>query len=168
MLIIREAREADVPAILRIYNYSVECSTATFDLEPQTLEYRMEWFSHYGERYPLIVAEWEGVTVGYSSLSQFRTKPAYDPTVELSVYIDEAYQGRGIGNRLVEEILLRGKALGFHSVISGITAGNEISVKMHEKFGFHLIGCFKEVGMKFGKWHDVLFYQLFIDGISQP
>ncbi|MCL6456803.1 MAG: GNAT family N-acetyltransferase, partial [Gorillibacterium sp.] len=160
--------EEDVPAILRIYNYSIETSAATFDLEPQTLEYRLEWFSHYGDHYPLIVAEWEGITVGYSSLSQFRTKPAYDPTVELSVYIDEAYQGKGIGNRLVEEMLARGKALGFHSVISGITAGNEVSVKMHDKFGFRLIGSFKEVGMKFGKWHDVLFYQLFFDELQKP
>jgi phosphinothricin acetyltransferase len=163
MLTIRTAQTEDVPAILRIYNHSVLHSAATFDLEPQTLDYRLEWFSHYGEQYPLIVALWDGVVAGYSSLSQFRTKPAYDPTVELSVYIDEAYQHRGIATRLITEILELGRARGFHSVISGITAGNDTSVRLHEKFGFQLIGSFREVGWKFDQWQDVLFYQLFLD-----
>lgn len=163
MLIIRKAQTEDIPAILRIYNHSVLHSAATFDLEPQTLEYRQEWFSHYGDHYPLIVALWNGIVAGYSSLSQFRTKPAYDPTVELSVYIDEAYQHRGIATSLITEILQLGRTRGFHSVISGITAGNNTSLRLHEKFGFQRIGSFREVGWKFGQWQDVLFYQLFLE-----
>lgn len=78
-----------------IYNHAVRTSNATFDIEESTLEQRMEWFSHYGGRHPLLVAEVQGRIAGYSCLSPFRTKPAYAHTAELSVYIDPLYQGQG-------------------------------------------------------------------------
>jgi len=160
---IREAVREDVPELLRIYNHYIAVSTATFDLEPQTLEQRQEWFSHYGGAYPLIVAEADGRIVGYAYLSVFRAKPAYRPTVENSVYLDKDYQGRGIGKILLKDILLRGKSLGYHSVIACITAGNDTSVRLHERFGFRLAGALPETGWKFGGWHDALFYQLFLN-----
>jgi L-amino acid N-acyltransferase YncA len=159
---IRDAQETDVPAILAIYNHAIRTSTATFDLKEHTLEQRLEWFSHYGGNYPLIVAVVDGKVAGYSCLSLFRTKPAYAKTAEISVYIDEKYQGRGIGKALMKEILERAQTLHYHTIIAGITAGNEVSVKLHEKFGFTLAGHFKEVGYKFGAWQDVLFYQLLL------
>lgn len=62
----------------------------------------------------------------------------------------------------MDEILKRAAKIGFHAIISGITGGNEASVKLHEKFGFQFVGCFKEVGFKFNEWQDVYFYQLLI------
>lgn len=163
MLTIREALAEDVEGILEIYNGAIARTTATFDLEPQTLEERMKWFSHYGGNYPLIVAVTEeGRVAGYSSLSEFRTKPAYRPTVEVSIYIHDEFQGQGLGNRLMTDILGRARDLNYHTVIAGITADNQISVKMHLKFGFELAGTFREVGYKFDAWHDVLFYQLLL------
>ncbi|MFC7749562.1 GNAT family N-acetyltransferase [Paenibacillus thermoaerophilus] len=159
-MLIRDAVPADLPALLDIYNDAIRKLTATFDLEEQTLEQRTEWFRHYGGRYPLIVADIGGTVAGYACLSKFRDKPAYDRTVELSVYIGEAYRGRGVGNALVKEILARAAEHRHHVVVSGITAGNEASIRMHEKFGFELCGRFREVGFKFGEWQDVLFYQL--------
>lgn len=164
MVHIREATLEDLPEMLRIYNHSVRHSAATFDLEEQTLEQRKEWFSHYGGKYPLIVAETEnGRIAGYGSLSVFRTKPAYDSTVENSVYLDQDYQGRKIGSLLLQELIVRAKAFGYHAIIAGITEGNDISIRLHEKFGFELIGTFKEVGKKFGEWHSVVFYQLILE-----
>lgn len=163
MLNIREATLEDLPAMLAIYNEAIRKTTATFDLEEQTLEEREKWFHKYGGIHPLIVAEVDGRVAGYSSLSLFREKLAYIRSTELSIYIDEAFRGQGIGNRLMEEILKRGRELGHHVVIGGITAGNDVSVKLHEKFGFELVGCFKEVGHKFGRWQDVLFYQLILE-----
>lgn len=162
MIKIRSAETVDLDQITRIYNWAVINTTATFDIVEQTLEKRKDWFEHYGGLYPLIVAEIEGRVVGYSSLSKFREKEAYAKTVELSVYVDQEFHGRGIGTLLMEKILNMAEELGHHAVVSGITAGNEISIKMHEKFGFKFCGCFKEVGYKFGKWQDVLFYQLIL------
>ncbi|MET3697563.1 phosphinothricin acetyltransferase [Bacillus oleivorans] len=162
MLHIREAVLDDLPAMLEIYNEAVRTLTATFDLEEQTLAERKQWFEKFGERYPLIAAEYNGEVVGYSSLSKFREKPAYSQSTELSIYISSKHRGLGIGSALMTEILQHAKELGYHTVIAGITAGNEGSVKLHEKFGFEYMGRFKEVGFKFGAWQDVLNYQYMI------
>lgn len=160
---IRDAVLSDLPSMLAIYNDAVRNLTATFDLEEQNLDERKKWFAKHGDKYPLIVAELDGCVVGYCCLSPFRDKPAYTRSTELSVYISSNYRGHGIGSSLLAEILRRATALGYHTVIGGITGGNAVSVKLHEKFGFKCIGCFKEVGFKFGAWQDVHFYQLMID-----
>ncbi|WP_166240397.1 GNAT family N-acetyltransferase [Paenibacillus turpanensis] len=159
---IREAVLEDLPRLLDIYNYAVRETVATFDLTEQTLEQRSEWFGKYGGRFPLIVAELDGVVAGYSCLSSFRAKPAYDRTAELSVYIDPEYWGRGVGKRLMKEIIERGKAVGHHSIVACITGGNEVSVKLHEQLGFRFVGTFRECGYKFDAWQDVSFYELLI------
>ncbi|WP_058302433.1 GNAT family N-acetyltransferase [Gorillibacterium timonense] len=163
MVTLREAVREDVPELLRIYNHYVQTSTATFDLEPQSLEQRLEWFSHYGGSYPLLVAESDGCLAGYAYLSVFRAKPAYRPTVESSVYLDKAFHNRGIGTMLMKELLRRSKTLGYHSVIACITVGNDTSVHMHERFGYRLVGTFPQTGWKFNGWHDVQFYQLMLE-----
>jgi L-amino acid N-acyltransferase len=163
VLQIRDANINDLPAMLDIYNDAIRNLTATFDLEEQTLEERKIWFQKHNDKYPLIVAEWNGEVVGYCCLSQFREKAAYDKTAELSIYISSSHRGLGIGTALMQEILQRAAHLGFHTVIGGITRGNDASVALHEKFGFELVGCFKEVGKKFGQWQDVLFYQRIIN-----
>ncbi|MGZ4032322.1 MAG: N-acetyltransferase family protein [Tumebacillaceae bacterium] len=162
MVTVREARIEDLPALLRIYNWAVRNTTATFDLEEQTLEQRAQWFSHYGGKHPLLVAEEEGRVIGYSSLSKFRDKQAYGRSVESSVYIDHESHGKGVGKLLLAAILQRAEELDYHTVIAGITAGNESSVKLHAKFGFEQVGVFKQVGYKFDAWQDVHFYQLFL------
>jgi L-amino acid N-acyltransferase YncA len=167
MFQIRDAHESDLPRLLDIYNHAVLHSTATFDVTPLTLEERMEWLRHHNERYPLIVADKNDEVIGYSCLSPFRNKPAYRKTAELSVYIDYRHRGGGVGRALVEEILQRARSLGYHSIISAITAGNKASVRLHERMGFTFVGRLKEVGYKFGEWQDVLYYQLLItDGFD--
>jgi phosphinothricin acetyltransferase len=148
---------------LDIYNDAIRNLTATFDLEEQTINERRIWFEKFDEKHPLVVAELEnGDVVGYSCLSSFRTKPAYAYSTELSVYISSKYRGQGIGTTLMQAILYEARQLGYHTVIGGITEGNEVSVRLHEKFGFEYVGCFREVGLKFGEWQNVHFYQLLI------
>ncbi len=159
---IRKAIVSDLKEITNIYNWAVENTTASFDINSQTLEQRLEWFEKHDERHPLIVYELEGKVVGYASLSEYRSKEGYKNTCELSVYIDPEYQRRGIGQRLMEYVIALGKELGYHVIMSGITSENEISIKMHKKFGFILCGNMKEVGFKFGRYLDCLFYQLLI------
>ncbi|PLR94691.1 GNAT family N-acetyltransferase [Bacillus sp. T33-2] len=162
MVLIRDAVIHDLPAMLDIYNDAIRNTTATFDLEEQSLEQRELWFRKYGGKYPLIVAEAEGEVAGYCSLSPFRDKEAYARTTELSVYISEHHRGKGIGASLMKEILHRAAQLQYHTIIGGITDGNEASVRLHEKFGFEFIGRFKQVGYKFNQWQDVSFYQLIL------
>lgn len=161
-MIVRAANIKDIEQLTLIYNWAVENTTASFDFTSQTVEKRKEWFSHYGDVYPLIVAEIDGKVAGYSSLSKFREKEGYARTVEVSVYIHPEFHGQGIGTRLLREIIDRGRAVGHHVIIAGITAGNDVSIKMHEKFGFVFCGHFKEVGYKFDQWQDCLFYQLIL------
>lgn len=160
MVHIRDAHLNDLPAMLAIYNHAVNTLVATFDLEEQSLEQRTVWFHKHGDRYPLVVAEdAAGAVIGYACLSAFREKPAYGNTAELSIYIDEQQRGKHVGSVLMAEILERARKLGYHTVISGITGGNEASFRLHEKFGFRQVGKLSEVGFKFGQWHDVHYYQ---------
>lgn len=159
MVRIRDAVEADLPSMMEIYNEAIRNSTVTFDTEEKTLEDKMRWFRKFGERHPLIVAELDGQVVGYCGLKSFREKDAYSYTTELSIYINKNYRGNKIGSLLMEEIIERAIRLGYHTIISGISGGNEASFKLHEKFGFECVGRFREVGFKFNDWRDVYFYQ---------
>lgn len=163
---IRTAAELDVAYLRDIYNYEVEHGTATFDIDPRSMEDRMVWFQEHNQgNHPLLVAEMDGRAVGYASLSAYRSKEAYDATVELSLYVDPAYRRRGIARRLMEAILAEARARNdIHTVISVITRGNEASIALHEEFGFVYSGVLKEVGIKFGKYLDVVNYQLLLAG----
>lgn len=167
MFEIRKARWEDLPSILAIYNEAVLTSAATFDLEPQTLEQRSAWFAHYDDKHPVTVAEEDGQVIGYCSLSVFRPKPAYRNTVESSIYIDANCRGRGVGEALMRDMLARAERFGYHAVIAGITAGNKASIKLHERLGFQQAGYLKEVGFKFGMWHDICYYHLLLPRVSE-
>ncbi|MDO5416961.1 MAG: GNAT family N-acetyltransferase [Lachnospiraceae bacterium] len=161
---IRTAEASDVPKLLDIYNYEVLHGTATFDIHPKTLEERMVWFrEHNVDNHPLIVAETEGQVAGYASLSPYREKEAYAATVELSVYVDAACRGKGTAAALLTEILnMARERPDIHTVISVITDGNEVSVHLHEKFGFLYCGTMHEVGEKFGRKLGIVNYQLMV------
>lgn len=163
MIQIRDAVLDDLPDMLEIYNDAIRNLNATFDLAEQTLAERKTWFDKYGGKYPLVVAVMNDCVVGYCCLNPFRDKPAYSRSTELSVYISSKHRGYGIGSSLMTEILQRATQLGYHTVIGGITGGNAVSIRLHEKFGFEYIGCFKQVGFKFGEWQDVHFYQRMMD-----
>ena len=156
---IREAKESDLGRITEIYNQAILTTTATFDTEPKTTEERKEWFQKHSEKYPLIVAELEGRVIGWASLTPWSDRCAYSDTAEISLYIDEAYRGKGIGKKLMSEIMEAGHRAKLHTVIARISEGNEVSVQMHKKAGFIIIGNMREVGRKFGKLLDVLLMQ---------
>ena len=162
---IRVATLEDLPKLLDIYNHEVLCGTATFDTQPWTLERRREWFdAHNVDNHPLLVAvDDDGVVAGYASLSPYRDKDAYAATVELSVYIAADRRGRGLGRALMEAILDLARAdERTHVVVSVITAGNEASMHLHEELGFSYSGTLHEVGVKFGRYLDVINYELLV------
>lgn len=160
---IRHASPIDIPAITEIYNDAILNSTATFDLEPKTLEDRNEWLLSHKANHPVLVYEKDGQVVAYASLSAYRDKKAYDHSVELSLYIDKNFRGIGIGNELMTEILEQAKQHpNIHTVISVITGGNQASIYLHEKFGFTHCGRVKETGCKFGNYLDIDIYQIMV------
>ena len=160
MLNIRPATDADQQRIMEIYNDAVLNTTATFDTEPRTIEKQMAWFRNHKKNHPVVVAEKNDKVIGWASLSPWSDRCAYDTTVEVSVYIDTDFRGKGIGGKLLEMITLEGKKLGNHTVLSRITEGNEVSIHLHEKLGYKHVGVMKEVGFKFGRFLDVNMMQL--------
>lgn len=159
---IRKAEREDLDQLLEIYNYEVLNGTATFDLKPKTLEEHLKWFdAHNIGNHPLWLAEVDGMTAGYVSLSAYREKEAYHSTVELSLYVSKDYRRQGVARELLKNILAYARQSDeIHTVVSVITGGNEGSIKLHESFGFVYCGTIKEVGIKFGRLLDVSNYQL--------
>jgi L-amino acid N-acyltransferase YncA len=155
MLNIRPATIDDQQAIMDIYNEAVENTTATFDTDLRTLDKQMDWWGKHKKNHPVLVAEEQGKITGWTSLSPWSDRCAYDTTVEVSVYIHKDFRGRGIGSKLLEIVTLEGSKTGNHTVISRITEGNASSIHIHEKLGYKHIGVMKQVGFKFGKFLDV-------------
>ncbi|GAA3567639.1 N-acetyltransferase family protein [Snuella lapsa] len=160
---IRPVRIEDSKELLGIYNYYVVNSIVTFDLEPLTLREFEEKVRTIITSYPFIVFEEEGIILGYAYASKWRKKPAYNFTVESTVYVRQDAHGKQIGSKLYAELLRLLKQGSCHVVIGGLTLPNEASVKLHEKFGFEKVAHFKAVGLKFGRWLDVGFWQLQLD-----
>ena len=154
----RAGRSEDLPALTDIYNHFVEHTHVTFDLEPFTVDQRREWFSHYAEtgRHRLLVAEAaDGAIVGYATSGRFRDKPAYDPSVETTVYCSPSMTGQRIGSALYAALFEALQGEDVHRAYAGVALPNNGSLALHQRFGFTEIGTFREVGRKFGKWWDV-------------
>lgn len=160
--LIRKATENDLNAINDIYNYYVLNSTCTFQTEVETIQDRMNWFQSHGDEYPIIVCEINKEIIGWASLSPFHKRKAYKPTVENSVYIRNDNLRKGFGTSLSKELIKLAKKIGYHSIIAKISEDQNASVVLHEKLSFQKAAHLKEVGFKFNKRIDVVFYQLII------
>ena len=159
--LVRDATEADLPAIRDIYNHAVEHTTAIWNETVVDLGNRLEWFRLRQARgFPVLVAEKEGRIVGYASYGDWRAFEGFRHTVEHSVYVEKDHQGAGIGKLLMTSLIERAGENGIHVMIAGIEAGNLASIKLHEKLGFRNGGTFFEVGPKFGRWLDLTFMEL--------
>jgi phosphinothricin acetyltransferase len=158
--LVRVATKADAEAISTILNYYVGRSTATFITEPQTLKESLDWLEAHGGSHPVIVAEEQGLVVAWAALSSFRPRAAYKHTVELSVYVHHEFHRRGLGRALITELLVRAREASHHIVIGGACSESLASIALLEAFGFSRIGQFHQVGRKFDRWLDVVFYQL--------
>ena len=161
MVNVRNATEEDLPAMLEIYNEIIINTMAVWHEQPHTLEMREEWFSQKKEQgFPVLVAELNGLVVGFSTIATFRPWSGFRFTVENSVYVRPENRGQGVAKLLLPALIDAAKLLNIHAIVAGIEATNEVSISLHEKFGFIEVAHFKEVGFKFGKWMDLKFMQL--------
>ena len=154
---IRDATEADLPAIVAIYNAAIPGRMATADLEPVSVEGRIPWLrQHTPARRPIWVAEAAGAVVGWLSLQDFYGRPAYHATAEVSVYVAPAHQGRGVGWRLLAEAVRQGPSLGLRTLLGFIFAHNAPSLRLFQGLGFQRWGHLPRVAELDGVERDLV------------
>ena len=159
---IRPATAADCAAINEIYNYYVLRDTCTYQTEPDTLAERQAWLGRHGGVHPVLVAEEAGQVVAWGALSAFHPRAAYRFSVEDSIYVRHDCVRRGLGRRMLSELLKLAREHGLHTVIALISADKAASVALHEAFGFTRKAELREAGYKFERWLDVVFMQLML------
>ena len=145
-MIIRDAVEADLPAIVEIYNATVPTRMVTAELEPTTVEARLPWFrQHSPDEHPFWVAESDGRIIGWLDFKKFLPRCAYRGTAEISVYVDQSFRRRGVARRLLEEAIARAPSLGISAMVGLIFAHNEPSLKLFEGLGFERWGLLPRI-----------------------
>lgn len=162
-MILRDAEEKDMEAILGIYNEAILNTTAVYSEEPHTLEMRRTWFrDRKSQGFPVFVALVDNEVAGFSTYGPFRAWPCYGFTVEHSVYVDTRFRGMGVGKVLLQQVIDHARQANKHAMIAGIDADNTISYALHQSFGFSDVALLKEVGFKFGRWLDLRFMELIL------
>jgi phosphinothricin acetyltransferase len=160
---IRRAVDADLAQLTPLYNHYVEHTSITFDTQPFTPGERQPWFAEHttgsGRFRLLVAADDQGQVAGYATTSRFRPKPAYDTTVEASVYCSPACVGQGIGTRLYTELFRSIGGEDINRIVAGVTMPNAASVALHRRFGFTDVGVFAQVGRKFDRYWDVVWLE---------
>jgi L-amino acid N-acyltransferase YncA len=156
---IRLATGADLGRINDIYNHYVLHSTCTYQEEPHSAAERQRWFDEHGAAHPVTVAEIDGHVVGWGSLSRFHSRSAYRFSTENSIYVDHEWHRRGIGGRLLADLIERGRAAGHHTIVAGIDGDQPASLAIHARYGFEQVALLREVGFKFNRWLDVVYMQ---------
>lgn len=169
MAAIRPATLSDLPQVLAIYNDIIANTTAVYEYHPHTLAMRTSWFESLVELHlPVLVAERGDRIVGFSALSPFRKWGAYKYSVENSVYVSSDQRGQGIGKQLLSPLIDAARERRLHTIIAGVDATNETSLRLHTQFGFREVAHFRQVGFKFGRWLDLKFLQLMLETPSAP
>ena len=161
-------RHAD--AILDIFNDAILHSTALYDYKPRTRQNMVAWFeAKRAGGFPVIgIEDAHGTLVAFGSYGTFRAYPAYKYTVEHSVYVHEKHRGHGLGRRVMQELIAAAQAQDLHAMVGAIDATNAGSIALHTGLGFKLVGTLPQVGFKFGRWLDLVFYQRLLDTPAQP
>ncbi|ODU50806.1 MAG: GNAT family N-acetyltransferase [Thiobacillus sp. SCN 63-374] len=157
-------------AILDIFNEAILNSTALYDYAPRAPESMGPWFAAREKgNFPVIgVEDEDGALLAFGSLGTFRAWPAYKYTVEHAVYVHKDHRGRGLGHEVMLALIAAARQRDVHAMVGGIDATNSGSIALHERLGFRHVGTLPQVGFKFGRWLDLSFYQLLLDGPLNP
>ena len=163
---IRNATEADLPAIRDLYNALIATTTVAWRDAPSTLEEQADALAfRQAAGYPTLVADDAGEVVGYTCCTTFRGDrfPGYRHTAELTVHVRGDRHGGGVGSRLIDELVDRSRAIGLHVLVAAVDADNDASIRFHERLGFEQVARMPEVGRKFDRWLTLVLLQRIID-----
>lgn len=157
---IRQANLEDGAQVAEVYNYYVQNTHHTFETDPLDAEEMQRRIAAVTDKYPFLVAEDEGVIVGYAYATQFKLRQAYEHSAEVSIYVNNAAKKKGIGSQLYSQLFEQLKETYTHAIVAGISLPNDASVRFHERLGFKKVAHFREVGYKLGRWIDVGYWEL--------
>lgn len=159
-LVIRDANEADAEAVQAIYAHHVLNGTASYDIEPPSVDYIRDKIRQIREAgWPFVIGELEGEVAGYAYATQFRDREAYRFTAEDSIYVHPQMTGRGVGKRLLKSLLERSAESDFRTIVAVIGGAEPASVAVHSALGFEEVGRLKAVGWKKERWLDSVYMQ---------
>ncbi len=159
-LLIRPALAADLPALVDIFNHYVVHGHVTFAVVPHTVASRRPWFDSFGDGpHQILVGESGGVVVGCAYSSRYRPGPAFDTTVETSIYLHPNERQSGVGSRLYAELLKRLAAQPLHLAVAGVALPNPASLALHRRMGFDEVGTFREYARKHDTWISSTWFQ---------
>ena len=168
-VIIRTATVNDAKDLLAIYSYYVTNTAITFEYDIPTVEEFAERIAKTLEKYPYLVAVVDDKVVGYAYASKLKDRAAYAKSVELSIYIDRSFKGRGIGGKLYQALSDELKQTGIINLYACIAYAdtedeylNHDSVDFHKHMGFKIVGHFNKCGCKHNRWYDVLWLEKII------
>jgi phosphinothricin acetyltransferase len=158
---IRPARISDIPAIARIYAQAVREGTASFEIDPpDETEIQRRFQALQTGRFPYLVAQCDGAIAGYAYAAPYRARPAYDWSVEDSVYVAPEWHRRGVGGALLTALIGEAEARAFRQMVAVIgDSANTASIELHHATGFRLVGTLENIGFKFNRWLDSVLMQ---------
>jgi phosphinothricin acetyltransferase len=157
---IRDVRETDAAAIAELYCHHVLHGTASYEIEPPSLEdtlVKIRRITRAG--WPFLVTAMDGEVAGYAYVTQFRDRPAYRFACENSIYVRHDCTGRGVGKLLLEALVERAAAYGFKQIIAVVGGAEPASIALHAKCGFAVVGRLSQVGWKKERWLDTVYMQ---------
>ena len=160
-LLIRPYSPADAPALTKIYGHYVRDTVITFETEePSEAEMAARFAAIVGKKHPMLVAVEGDFIAGYAYASTYRPREAYRFTCEDSIYLAPEAVGRGLGGKLLAQLINESRQAGLKQMLAVITAERENSIRLHAKHGFRLIGRYEALGFKFDRWLDIVHMQL--------
>ena len=165
---IRLAKPSDARSLLDIYAPYVENTAITFEYEVPTIEDFAIRIEKTLEKYPYLVAEEDGVVLGYAYASTYYARAAYDQAVELSVYVSQDARGKGVGSKLYDALEDLLDQMGYVHFLACISLPNEASLALHRKRGYQRVAHFPKIGYKFNRWHDIVWLQKSLDKEARP
>jgi phosphinothricin acetyltransferase len=161
-VVVRPARDADVPAITEIYNQAVAERIATCDLSDVPEEKRTEWLHRHRPPYGVWVAAGEPGVIGWVAISPYDSKPCFHNTATFATYVSRQARGKGVGKLLRARMIEEARARGFHALVNRVWANNEASIALAKHFGFRQVGHFPELVEQDGQFIDCLFFELLL------
>ena len=167
-MVIRLAKPSDARSLLDIYAPYVENIAITFEYEVPTIEDFAIRIEKTLEKCPYLVAEEDGVVLGYAYASTYYARAAYDQAVELSVYVSQDARGKGVGSKLYDALEDLLDQMGYVHFLACISLPNEASLAFHRKRGYQQVAHFPKIGYKFERWHDIVWLQKSLDKEARP